>query len=847
MSPLGYGTWLRDTDDNIDENIPVINIGSQAKPVYVPAMACQVTAGQHFKGKLSSRQLQDVGKISCRLPHENAYQIKAFSHNMIGVKQGLKNSGIQLSDHLLRVHGRLLGSPSIRYGGTSRKTTNTGSWDTKGVQLLQPMELKKWVLLFVNQTPNKSADFAASLGLFREVMKKLGLKNEAPTAASRPLYIDQNGSDDKLGSDAAEENLDRLFKGYHNQNIDLVFVLLSNENALVYNKIKRSADVRCGVRTLCIQAQSKNFLQKLRTPSEKSKAARYHANVTLKVNTKLGGLNHGLEDKKLGIIDKGNTMVVGIDVTHPAAQAKVEAPSIAAMVANIDGKLGQWPADLQLQRASREEMIFYVGDMLETRLRLWKDKNGTFPENILVYRDGVSEGQYQQLIDFELWRMRVKTNLLYGENEQLRPNFTLIVVGKDHNTRFYPTDMADTDKYSNNKPGTLVDRGVTDLRLWDFYLQSHTTIKGTAQPAHYVVLVNEVFQGSSQDVVNKIQSVTYHLCYLYGRSTASVSVCTPVYYADIACDRARRYLPATLFKPVKGDKASNTLYKKLRSRPARKQAESNPSALPATSKLSSATSKWSQHLREGNKLKYTEATDPQPAKKPSTPAKKVELTQTPTSAPNAPSLPVPTDPTEATPASLPSAPKSRKAKREAWRAVKAKEKRRAGAAKLEAQEAEQARLEPPEAAEKQSLREAKPHDEEVAKRFAAEEEATQDDIEQSIAMAQGGGIAVYEAAQTSRPLAAEGKGKGKEVVEMGELKEDMGRLTSREEGESVAGGGGGDGEGKGKKKEEEEKDEEDGGLDTGDEAEHWTGLEPTQAMRDAIRIHDALREYMFYL
>lgn len=32
------------------------------------------------------------------------------------------------------------------------------------------------------------------------------------------------------------------------------------------------------------------------------------------------------------------------------------------------------------------------------------------------------------------------------------------------------------------------------------------------------------------------------MCYLYGKATTSVSIPPPVYYADKACDRGRRYL-----------------------------------------------------------------------------------------------------------------------------------------------------------------------------------------------------------------------------------------------------------------------------------------------------------------
>lgn len=96
-------------------------------------------------------------------------------------------------------------------------------------------------------------------------------------------------------------------------------------------------------------------------------------------------------------------MFVGVDVTHPSPGSASNAPSIAGMVASVDRRLGQWPADLRIQE-SRKEMVSELGSMLKSRLHLWKSqgKHTTFPENILVYRDGVSEGQYATVLEVEL-------------------------------------------------------------------------------------------------------------------------------------------------------------------------------------------------------------------------------------------------------------------------------------------------------------------------------------------------------------------------------------------------------------------------------------------------------------
>lgn len=90
--------------------------------------------------------------------------------------------------------------------------------------------------------------------------------------------------------------------------------------------------------------------------------------------------------------------------------------------------------------------------------------------------------------------------------------------------------------------GKLVDKGITQDCNWDFFLQSHTAITGTARPAHYFVLLDEIFTPTTTDPVGELERLTHNLCYLYGKATTSVSIPPPVYYADKACDRGRKYL-----------------------------------------------------------------------------------------------------------------------------------------------------------------------------------------------------------------------------------------------------------------------------------------------------------------
>lgn len=325
----------------------------------------------------------------------------------------------------------------------------------------------------------------------------------------------------------------------------LILTILPYNDTEIYNCVKQACDIRHGVRNVNVLAD------RFRGCSEQ-----YFANVGLKFNLKLGGVNQVVKPNQLGIIGEGKTMLLGIDVTHPSPGSAKGAPSVAAMVASVDASLGQWPAEIRIQNEARNEMVDALDSMLKEHLRRWANSHKkAYPENIIVYRDGVSEGQYDLVTSKELPLLKSACRAVYPADLTAKglPRFSIIIVGKRHHTRFYPTRQEDADRSNNPIHGTVVDRGVTEARNWDFFLQAHTALKGTARPAHYYTVWDEIFLNlkptlPAQNTADILEAMTHHMCYLFGRATKAVSICPPAYYADLVCTRARCYL-SRAFEP----------------------------------------------------------------------------------------------------------------------------------------------------------------------------------------------------------------------------------------------------------------------------------------------------------
>jgi eukaryotic translation initiation factor 2C len=446
--------------------------------------------------------------------------------------------GISVPQNLIKVTGRVLPEPKVLYRQLRPVEVRAGSWNMTEAQFHTGSSLKRWSYLIVDESgsPDKYSPegLVGVINAFRKVLERRGIAvvNYLPGRKVRLTGPDDPELQNWMEKAAA--------------NVDLLLVILPSANSPTYYRVKCLGDVALGVHTICVVGD------KLVKPQGQDQ---YFSNVALKFNLKLGGRNQLVDPARLGIIGEGKTMVVGIDVTHPSPGSSGSAPSVAGMVASVDKFVSQWPGVLRVQSEARREMVSSVKDMLKSRLRLWKEmgRHAALPENILVYRDGVSEGQYDHVVDVELPLLREACQEMYPPADTKRglPRFTIVIVSKRHHTRFYPSEAKNADRGSNNPAGTVVDRGVTEAGAWDFYLQAHTAIQGTARPAHYFVVLDDIFRArygkgplppGCKNVADVLEGLSQAMCYTYGRATKVVSICAPVYYADILCERARVYL-----------------------------------------------------------------------------------------------------------------------------------------------------------------------------------------------------------------------------------------------------------------------------------------------------------------
>ena len=245
-------------------------------------------------------------------------------------------------------------------------------------------------------------------------------------------------------------------------------VVLPDRSKHLYPEIKRVGDNVLGIPTQCV----------LWKHVQQAKP-QVCANISLKVNAKLGGINYVIDPSEKSPVFREPVIIFGADVTHPSPTEN-GIPSIAAVVASIDNDATKYCARVRAQRHEKsigaQEIINDLAAMVrELLIEFYIANRKLKPSKIIFYRDGVSEGQFDQVLVHEVRAVQEACVML---EKEYRPRITFVVVQKRHHTRLFCEDRRDAaGKAQNVPPGTTVDSGITHPYEFDFYLCSHYGIQ----------------------------------------------------------------------------------------------------------------------------------------------------------------------------------------------------------------------------------------------------------------------------------------------------------------------------------------------------------------------------------
>lgn len=141
-------------------------------------------------------------------------------------------------------------------------------------------------------------------------------------------------------------------------------------------------------------------------------------------------------------------MIMGADVTHPSPDSQ-GIPSVAAVTASHDPKAFRYNICWRLQ-PPRTEIIEDLENITCEHLTYFFKMTKVKPERIVFFRDGVSEGQFDEVKRAEILAIRRACKKMQASGYE--PAITFLVVQKRHHTRMFPTNPRDSEDRNNNVP-----------------------------------------------------------------------------------------------------------------------------------------------------------------------------------------------------------------------------------------------------------------------------------------------------------------------------------------------------------------------------------------------------------
>ncbi|CAL5413448.1 unnamed protein product [Camellia sinensis] len=412
-----------------------------AKPVYLPMEICKIVEGQRYSKKLNEKQVSALLKATCQRPDVREGSIKQMvRHN------NYNNDKLVNEEFGIQVRAELA---SLKYHDTGKETQvdpRVGVWNMIDKKMVNGGKVEFWTCISFSRSRINLDEFCREL---------ISMCRTYPGQIEKDLHDIHARSTEKLAN-----------MGLTGKQLQLLIIVLPDVSGS-YGKIKRVCETELGI---------------------------------------VGGRNTVLMsaiERRIPFVTDRPTIIFGVDVTHSQPEDDAS-PSIAVVVASMD-----WPEvtkyrGLVFAQGHKEEIIqdlyktyqdpqrgtVHCG-MIRELLIAFKTSTGQKPHRIIFYRDGVSEGQFNQVLVHEMDAIRKACVSL---EEHYLPRVTFVVVQKRHHTRLFPADHNDrrsTDRSGNILPGTVVDTHICHPNEFDFYLCSHAGIQGTSRfIAMYAILAS---------------------------------------------------------------------------------------------------------------------------------------------------------------------------------------------------------------------------------------------------------------------------------------------------------------------------------------------------------------------
>lgn len=372
------------------------------------------------------RLMRNMAEHMRMTPDERIRKLTEFNRRLQNNQQCqriLNDNRLELSRELVTVDARRMVQEEIFFGNHKKvELGNIGSDAADWTSLLIKHEMYKcmslpkgWVFICTKRSESIGLSF---INKFIEVGRKLGMK------------ISEEFKREILHNDKKNTYRDALFHHLKHDPKMLVIVVDNNdgERYAAIKKICSSSTNPVPIQILCAKtiADTNRGIMSIATK------------VAIQINCKLGGIPWYIRIPLKGLL------VIGFDVTHDTND---RSKSYGAMVASLNPQEegGQFFCCANSHK-NGEQISNYLGANIIVALRKYQQLNKSLPQRIIIYRDGVGDGQIEYVNNYEVKDIESKVHRFYNydpQNPENEPKIGFIIINKRINTRFFSQNMRD--------------------------------------------------------------------------------------------------------------------------------------------------------------------------------------------------------------------------------------------------------------------------------------------------------------------------------------------------------------------------------------------------------------------
>lgn len=470
-----------------------INAITGDKIYYIPEL-------MNLAGHFTEDVLQEVSTVAGMGPERRLktinYHTKRTNEDS-KFKQELAKWNMQADvNKFIQLVGKRLNDVNVVDGShILTKTEDSGKW-TIEVPFRMPESFKNWVFVYPPAGKANGSQLKF-LDLFKESANKMGFPLPEP---SQKIEIGQPNEQNYSKSITKAIQAD--------PSIDFFLIVLNERDSPIYSASKQNLILMHNKICSCVLAET---IKQHETKGDLNTIAE---SMVYAIISKLGGAAVGINPTELQF--PGPTMVIGSDAFHSGERFKKQKQSNLGFVSTVDRTLTRCYSQYEPQAPGQEISDGPVlQKMFKGAIREFKKANKNInPGYIIWYRDGVGEGQQEEVLNKEITE-GAKKELIAQKLENCKL-IVIIVLKRIHSKFFNVDNLGNT---TNPLPGTVVDTSLTEPGKNQFYLISQKDIAGCVTPTKYQILYNE-----PNFSLEYLERVTFQMTHLYGNWAGTTKV-----------------------------------------------------------------------------------------------------------------------------------------------------------------------------------------------------------------------------------------------------------------------------------------------------------------------------------